>query len=84
MPTLLLLPGMDGTGDLFDAFVAALPATLDVVTVRYPAREPLGYAELQALARAAMPEKGPFVILGESFSGPIAISLAAASTSITQ
>lgn len=77
MPTLLLLPGMDGTGDLFDTFVAALPSTIDVVTVRYPPHEPLGYAELQALARAAMPEKGPFVILGESFSGPIAISLAA-------
>ncbi len=81
MPTLLLLPGMDGTGDLFDAFIAALPSAIDVVIVRYPRCEPLGYAELQALARAALPEKGPFVILGESFSGPIAISLAASAPS---
>ena len=37
----------------------------------------LGYAELEALARASLPTSRPYVLLGESFSGPIAISIAA-------
>jgi len=76
MVTLVLLPGMDGTGQLFAPFLAALGCEIDVKVVRYPNREPLGYAELEAVARAVLPE-GPFVLLGESFSGPIAIALAA-------
>lgn len=77
MITLVLLPGMDGTGDLFVPFIDALGSEFAVKVVRYPASEPLGYSELEAVARAALPSDGPFVLLGESFSGPIAISLAA-------
>jgi pimeloyl-ACP methyl ester carboxylesterase len=76
MVTLVLLPGMDGTGQLFAPFLAALGCEIDVKVVRYPTKEPLGYAELESVVRASLPE-GPFVLLGESFSGPIAISLAA-------
>jgi pimeloyl-ACP methyl ester carboxylesterase len=67
---------MDGTGELFEPFVALIEERFYVKVVRYPATEPLGYAELEAVARAALPIEGPFIILGESFSGPIAISLA--------
>jgi pimeloyl-ACP methyl ester carboxylesterase len=77
MITLVLLPGMDGTGQLFDPFIAALGGEFHVKAVRYPATEPMGYAELESWARAALPTDGPFMLLGESFSGPIAISLAA-------
>jgi pimeloyl-[acyl-carrier protein] methyl ester esterase len=73
--TLVLLPGMDGTGQLFAPFVVALGHEFNVKVVRYPTTEPMGYAELEALARAALPEEGPFVILGESFSGPVAVSV---------
>ena len=79
--TLVLLPGMDGTGTLFEPFIGALGPGFTVNVVRYPTAEPLCYAELEALARAALPAEGPFVILGESFSGPIAISLAASCSS---
>lgn len=68
---------MDGTGQLFAPFLAALGGEFNVKIVRYPTTEPLGYAELESVARAALPTDGPFVLLGESFSGPIAISLAA-------
>jgi len=78
--TLVLLPGMDGTGQLFAPFVVALGHEFNVKVVRYPTAEPMGYAELEALARAALPEEGPFVILGESFSGPVAVSLAASAS----
>lgn len=80
MVTLVLLPGMDGTGDLFEPFIAALGGEFDVKVVRYPSDEPLGYAELEAFARAALPAEGPFVLVGESFSGPITVALAASAS----
>jgi pimeloyl-[acyl-carrier protein] methyl ester esterase len=78
-PTLVLLPGMDGTGLLFQPFVEALgdAAEIDLQTLAYPAREALGYAELNELAFNGLPHGRPLVILGESFSGPIAVALAA-------
>lgn len=76
--TLILLPGMDGTGTLFAPFVAALGPEFEVKVVSYPTNEPLGYDALQAIAYSALPQEGEFVILGESFSGPIAVALAAA------
>jgi pimeloyl-ACP methyl ester carboxylesterase len=77
MVMLVLLPGMDGTGELFAPLVAALGPQQRVKVVRYPAAVPLGYAELEAIARASLPTNEPFIVLGESFSGPIAASLAA-------
>jgi pimeloyl-[acyl-carrier protein] methyl ester esterase len=78
-PTLVLLPGMDGTGLLFRLFIEAMgeATEFDIQTIAYPAREPLGYAALTDLAFNALPRTGPLVILGESFSGPIAVALAA-------
>lgn len=72
---LLLLPGLDGTGRLFRPFVEALPSGLEPEVVSYPADLCLSYEEL--LLRIAVPS-GPFAIVGESFSGPLAIRLAAA------
>lgn len=76
-PVLVLLPGMDGTGDLFDPLVNVLSNTVDIVVVRYPLTEPMGYEPLIELARRALPGDRPFFLLGESFSGPIAVALAA-------
>jgi len=75
-PVLVLLPGMDGTGELFAGFLAALRGRMDTVVVRYP-QEPLDYAALSSFARAALPVGRPFVLVAESFSGPVGISLAA-------
>jgi len=75
--TLVLLPGMDGTGDLFQPFVASIGDKFLVKVVTYPRSEPLSYSDLESIVRSALPEDGPFVMLGESFSGPIAISIAA-------
>jgi pimeloyl-ACP methyl ester carboxylesterase len=76
---LVLLPGMDGTASLFSEFSTALGAEFEVIPVSYPSDVPLGYRELEQVARAALPEDKPFVLLGESFSGPIAIAIAASS-----
>jgi len=80
MATLMLLPGLDGTGELFAPFVAALRSEFVVRVVRYPSTKPLSYESLESVAHAALPSDGPYVVLGESFSGPIAISLAAAAS----
>lgn len=77
MLTLLLLPGMDGTGIFFEDFAAVARPEFKPIVVAYPNDPKLGYPELEALARRALPLAEPFLILGESFSGPIAISMAA-------
>jgi len=45
--------------------------------IGYPHDQPLGYAELESLVRRSLPETGAYVLLAESFSGPIAIRVAA-------
>ena len=76
-PTLVLLPGLDGTGKLFADFLKAMGLKLSAQVVPYPPDVPLGYDELELLVRAALPVRGSFVLLGESFSGPLAIRIAA-------
>lgn len=78
MTALVLLPGMDGTGLLLEDFVSSMGADADVDLIRYPGTEVLDYAGLEAMVRTRLPKDRPFVLLGESFSGPIAISIAAA------
>ncbi len=68
---------MDGTGTLFEPFTSALSPEFGVQIVRYPTTGALEYEELEAHARRSIPTSGLFVILGESFSGPIAVSIAA-------
>jgi pimeloyl-[acyl-carrier protein] methyl ester esterase len=77
MTTLVLLPGMDGTGLLFSAFVDAMGDKVKSKVVCYPTDRCLDYEQLTDIARAAVPSDEPFVLLGESFSGPVAIRLAA-------
>jgi pimeloyl-ACP methyl ester carboxylesterase len=75
--SLVLLPGLDGTGLLFKPFIDALNGRAQTQVVSYPVDQTLGYTELEDLVRAALPKTGSFVVLGESFSGPIAIRIAA-------
>jgi pimeloyl-[acyl-carrier protein] methyl ester esterase len=78
MTDLYILPGLDGTTRMLNDFMAAArPSFATVKAIAYPTDVVLGYRELEALARAALPRDTPFVLIGESFSGPIAISIAA-------
>jgi pimeloyl-ACP methyl ester carboxylesterase len=72
-----LLPGLDGTGKLRADFMRRFAATVDTQLVTYPVDRVLGYDELESLVRAALPREESYVLLGESFSGPIAIRIAA-------
>jgi len=75
LPLLVLLPGLDGTGLMFEPLLPFLEG-LEPLVLRYPA-ELTSYAECLAFARAQLPADRPFLLLGESFSGPVAIALAA-------
>ncbi|ARU05339.1 hypothetical protein CCO03_12175 [Comamonas serinivorans] len=71
---------MDGTGLLFEPFIrawqtAAGPAELQVM--RYPDDQAWGYDALQRWLQGRLPRQEPLVLLGESFSGPLAVRLAA-------
>lgn len=74
---LVLLPGMEGTGLLFKPLLRELPTDLEPVVVRYSSSEPRGYEDLLPMVLDALPKDEPFVLLGESFSGPLALFAAA-------
>lgn len=73
---IVLLPGLDGTGDLFERVAPHLATDFKVTIVRYPNDPSLGYAGYVQLARNAIRAREVF-LLGESFSGPVAIRVAA-------
>ena len=76
-PRALLLPGFDGSGRLYAPLLDAGPRGLRPEVLPYPPDEPLGYDDLVARVRRRLP-RGRFVLLAESFSGPVAIRIAAA------
>jgi pimeloyl-[acyl-carrier protein] methyl ester esterase len=77
--TLVLLPGLDGTSILFRPFMQALPPWIEPRCVEYASAGPHDYAGLLPEIRAACSALGDFVILGWSFSGPLALMAAAES-----
>ncbi len=74
---LVLLPGLDGTGVLFRPLLAALPKDIEPIVVAYPTQEPLGYDQLLPLVLEALPTGEPYLLLGESFGGPLSLRIAA-------
>lgn len=72
----ILLPGIDGSGRLFAPLLAAAPRGVAPTVVAFPPDEPLGYDALVDRVRAALPRRR-FLLIAESFSGPIAVRLAA-------
>ena len=73
----IVLPGLDGTGELFPEFTAALANELDVTVVSYPRDRQLSDAELATLIRQACSVSEPFALVAESYSTPLAIQYAA-------
>lgn len=78
LPLLVLLPGLDGTGRLFAPLRAVLQAAERAETIAYPADAPLDPTALGAWIAARLPRGEPFLLVAESFSGPLAMALAAA------
>jgi len=74
---LILLPGLDGTGKRLSEFTQCLAPGVATEVLAYPVDRCLGYAELESLVRAALPSSAPYVLMAESFSGPVGIRIAA-------
>lgn len=73
MRHIILLPGMDGTGHLLEAVKAALAPRFAVHVVSYPPDEKLNYRQLMPFVERAVRPSEPYIIVAESFSGPLAI-----------
>jgi pimeloyl-ACP methyl ester carboxylesterase len=74
-PVTVLLPGLDGTADLFRAFLAAAPVGLPLHCQPLPTDRPRDYRELAEWVRSRLPA-GPIALIAESFSGPLALLVA--------
>ena len=68
---------MDGTGILLRPFVELLPVAIDATVVRYPEDIYLTHEQLAKRVMDIVPRSEPYVILAESYSGPVACLLAA-------
>jgi pimeloyl-[acyl-carrier protein] methyl ester esterase len=73
---LVLLPGMDGTGELFRPFLASANGTAACSVVRYAGNEVLKWSDYLGLIRQLLPSTSDYILVAESFSGAFAIELA--------
>lgn len=76
---LVLLPGLDGTGKLFKPFIEQMESTDEITVVSYSTQVHKPFEALVDYVISLLPVNRPLVILGESFSGPVAIRIAARS-----
>ena len=61
---------------LFRPFIDALPPGVETSIIAYPENEKLGYKQLAEYVMARLPRTEAFVLLAESFSGPVAWEIA--------
>ena len=71
----VLLPGLDGTGELFEPFLDILPKRIDTQVIGYNSCKKCGYDELVEYVRSKLPTED-FILVAESFSGFIAYKIA--------
>jgi len=73
---LVLLPGLDGTGKLFKPFIEQFDNPNDITVIPYPTDTHIPSDALLDYIVPLLPADKPLVVLGESYSGPVAIRLA--------
>ncbi|MCJ7684468.1 MAG: alpha/beta hydrolase [Desulfobacteraceae bacterium] len=71
---------MDGTGELFRPLIDSLGDIFEIETISYPLEESLRYEELLNLVSNRIPKQKQYFLLGESFSGPLAVMAASKSS----
>src|SRR5262245_43667311 len=78
MTELVVLPGLDATGTLHDEFLCLAGEHFGAARVIANHRDQrLDYTALEAWVRERLPTQAPYVLLGESFSGPLVLAIAA-------
>ena len=73
--TLVLLPGLDGTGLLFSYFLEQFLDKSRIVVINYPRDRLLDYDQLTEIVQPQLPKSAHFILVAESFAGPIAARL---------
>lgn len=73
--TLVMLPGLDGTADLFEPALRLDWGGMRAAAIPLPANGPQDYESLARRLSSALPD-GELVLLAESFSTPLAMLLA--------
>lgn len=71
---ILILPGLDGTGTLLSEVAELLTSKHEVTVVRY-APNLYAYQDLKTKVQTALPADD-YIIVAESFSGPLAVIIA--------
>ena len=74
----VLLPGLHGTGQLFEPLLRVMPPEVRRQVIAYPTDRALGYGALLRLIEEQTRAWDEMVVVGESFSGALALRLAAA------
>lgn len=75
--TIVLMPGLNGTHGLFKPLLNALPSEYKALKLSYPTDKKQSYEELsQYVLSEIQTINGYFILLGESFSGPLSIIVA--------
>ena len=73
--TLVLMPGLDGTGKLFAPIIPFLEPHFELSIVTYPDLD--SFTEYVECAQNQLPETPGYSLVAESFSGPVALALMA-------
>lgn len=73
--TLVLMPGLDGTGKLFAPIIPLLKPHFELVIVTYPDLD--SFADYVDCVQNQLPAAPGFSLLAESFSGQVAVALMA-------
>ena len=75
---IILLPGLDGTGDLLVPLLAAASRDLSIRVISYPLDEPLTYDDLLKIIEVQLADEPQMILIAESYSGPLSVRYAAA------
>lgn len=73
---IILLPGMDGTGLLFEPLLREVNLKYAVTVITYPLDRKTTYPELVNEVLSKLPVTDEYIIVAESYSGPIGYAIA--------
>ena len=75
--SIILMPGLDGTGLSFEPLLKFIPDNVNITTIRYPADKLLSFEEIVECAATQVAAGHPPLVIAESFSGPVAVQMIA-------
>ncbi len=73
---IVLLPGLDGTGLLFEPLCQSFSTDAQTVIFDYPPDRETTYDDLAEHILPQLPKHEPYILLGESYGGPLSLKLA--------